>query len=85
MIISSKTNIVCSNKAAIGALVGGPVGAAIFNEIMMKGATKRPDGLLDPDPVQNALGWLILMGIGLASAVGMALYNRWIQKDKTPT
>lgn len=74
-----------SLPTAIGALVGGPVGAAIFNEIMMKGATKRPDGLLDPDPVQNALGWLILMGIGLASAVGMALYNRWIQKDKTPT
>jgi dipeptide/tripeptide permease len=71
-----------SLPTAIGALVGGPVGAAIFNEIMMKGATKRADGLLDPDPVQNALGWIILMGIGLASAVGMALYNHWIQKGK---
>ena len=53
---------------AIGAMVGGPVGALIFNEIMAKGATKRPDGLLELVPANNMLGWVILMAIGFASA-----------------
>jgi dipeptide/tripeptide permease len=68
---------------AIGSLFGGPVGAFIFNDIMAKGATKRPDGLLDLDPTQNALGWMILMAIGLASAFSMWLFNRWLEKQKT--
>jgi dipeptide/tripeptide permease len=67
---------------AIGSLFGGPVGAFIFNDIMAKGATKRPDGLLDLDPTQNALGWVILMAIGLASALSMWLFNRWLEKQK---
>jgi dipeptide/tripeptide permease len=67
---------------AIGSLFGGPVGAFIFNDIMAKGATKRPDGLLDLDPTQNALGWIILMAIGLASALSMWLFNRWLEKQK---
>ncbi|OFV80276.1 MAG: hypothetical protein A2Y78_10740 [Acidobacteria bacterium RBG_13_68_16] len=67
---------------AIGSLFGGPVGAFIFNDIMAKGATKRPDGLLDLDPTQNALGWIILMVIGLASAFSMWLFNRWLEKQK---
>jgi hypothetical protein len=67
---------------AIGSLFGGPVGAFIFNDIMAKGATKRPDGLLDLDPTQNAIGWIILMAIGLASAFSMWLFNRWLEKQK---
>jgi dipeptide/tripeptide permease len=67
---------------AIGSLFGGPVGAFIFNDVMAKGATKRPDGLLDLDPTQNALGWMILIGIGLASALSMWLFNRWLEKQK---
>jgi POT family proton-dependent oligopeptide transporter len=67
---------------AIGSLFGGPVGAFIFNDIMAKGATKRPDGLLDLDPTQNALGWIVLMVIGLASALSMWLFNRWLEKQK---
>ncbi len=51
---------------AIGALAGGPVGAIIFNEIMAKGAVKRPDGLLELVPAKNMLGWVILMAIGFA-------------------
>ena len=66
---------------AIGALVGGPVGAYIFNDVMCRGAVKRPDGLLDLDPTANIQGWLILMGFGLASAAGLWTYNRWIQKN----
>ncbi len=67
---------------AIGSLFGGPVGAFIFNDIMARGATKRPDGLLDLDPTQNALGWVVLMAIGLASALSMWLFNRWLEKQK---
>jgi len=65
---------------AIGALVGGPTGAAIFNEIMARDAKVLDNGLLELDPVNNALGWTVLMGIGLASAVSMMLYNRWIER-----
>ncbi len=64
---------------AIGSLTGGPVGALIFNEIMAKGATTRPDGLLELDPASNALGWVILMAIGFLSAFAMWLFNRYLE------
>ena len=63
---------------AVGALTGGPVGALIFNEVMARNATIRPDGLLELKPAQNALGWLILMGIGFLSALALWLYHRWL-------
>ncbi len=66
---------------AIGALTGGPVGAIIFNDIMAKGATTRPDGLLELVPTQNALGWIILMAIGFVSALAMWLFNRWLERN----
>jgi dipeptide/tripeptide permease len=65
---------------AIGSLVGGPAGAAIFNEIMCHGAAKRPDGLLELDATWNALGWVVLLAIGLLSAGSMWQYNRWLQR-----
>ncbi|MBU8893028.1 MAG: MFS transporter [Bacteroidales bacterium] len=66
---------------AIGALIGGPAGAAILNEIMCKNSIMLENGLLELDPFWNSLGWIILMGIGIASAFFMWLYNRWIQKN----
>jgi proton-dependent oligopeptide transporter, POT family len=66
---------------AIGALVGGPAGAAILNEVMCKNSTMLDNGLLELDPFWNSIGWTILMGIGIASAFFMWLYNRWIQKN----
>ncbi len=69
---------------AIGALTGGPVGALIFNEIMCKNATKQPDGLLALDTTQAAMGWGLLMGVGLVSAAFMGMYNRWITKSEQP-
>ncbi len=65
---------------AFGSLAGGPVGALIFNEIMARGAARRPDGLLDLVPVMNAVGWIILMAVGLVSALSMWLFNRWLEK-----
>jgi len=64
---------------AIGSLAGGPVGALIFNKIMCRGAVKLDNGLLALDPSWNARGWLLLVAIGFASAVGMWLYNRWLK------
>jgi dipeptide/tripeptide permease len=66
---------------AIGSFTGGPVGAYIFNDIMAKGATTRPDGLLELVPAQNALGWIILMSVGFVSALAMWLFNRWLERQ----
>ncbi|HEY3353138.1 MAG TPA: MFS transporter [Polyangia bacterium] len=68
---------------ALGALIGGPVGAAIFNEVMCKGATKLPSGLLELDRGSAARGWIILMLIGLVSAAGVWVYHRWLEKQKS--
>lgn len=64
---------------AIGAIVGGPVGALIFNDIMCKNATELDNGLLELDPQWNITGWLVMMGIGFVSAFMMWLYNRWLK------
>jgi dipeptide/tripeptide permease len=69
-----------SLPVAIGALVGGPACAWLFNEVMAKNATTRPDGLLDLDPYWSSVGWLVLTGVGFASAAAMWLYNRWLEK-----
>ncbi len=66
---------------AIGSLVGGPVGAAIFNELMCHGSVKGADGLLVLDPTYNMLGWVVLLLFGLGSAWGLWTYNRWIEKN----
>jgi len=68
---------------AIGSLIGGPAGAAIFNEIMCKNSTVLENGLLQLDPLWNTMGWVVLMAIGLVSALSMWLYNRWLQKQTT--
>jgi dipeptide/tripeptide permease len=73
-----------SLPVAVGALAGGPVGAFIFNEIMARGATTRPDGLLELRPGQNALGWLILTAIGLLSALALRLFDRWLERHPAP-
>jgi dipeptide/tripeptide permease len=64
---------------ALGSMVGGPVGALIFNKIMARGATTRPDGLLELVQANNALGWLVLLAIGLVSAAALWQFNRWVE------
>jgi dipeptide/tripeptide permease len=66
---------------ALGAMLGGPVGAYIFNDVMAKGATTKADGLLELVPANNAEGWLILMGIGFASAASLWLFNLWLERQ----
>ena len=67
---------------AIGSLTGGPVGAWIFNDVMAKGATTRPDGLLELNRAAATRGWLLLMAIGFLSAVSMWAFNRWVEKQE---
>jgi dipeptide/tripeptide permease len=67
---------------AFGAILSGPAGAYIFNDVMAKGATVKPDGLLELVPANNAAGWLILMAIGLISAASLWLFNRWLEKQQ---
>jgi len=67
---------------ALGALISGFAGAFLFNEIMAKGATIRPDGLLELVPANNALGWAILTAIGLLSAGSLWLFNRWLERQR---
>ena len=66
---------------AIGALIGGPAGAFIFNEIMCKDSIKLETGLVKLNPFWNSAGWIILMSIGLLSAFFMWLYNRWLKQN----
>jgi dipeptide/tripeptide permease len=67
---------------ALGSLLGGPLGAVIFNEVMSRGASRRPDGLLELVPSQNLYGWFILMAIGLVSALSMWLFNQWLESQE---
>ncbi|MGC4115917.1 MAG: MFS transporter [Myxococcales bacterium] len=66
---------------AIGSLIGGPVGAWIFNGVMCRDAKKLENGLLDLDPSAATQGWLLLMGIGILSALSMWLYNVWLERQ----
>lgn len=67
---------------AIGALVGGPAGAYLFDEVMARGSSKRPDGLLELDPTYNTIGWVLLTAVGLLSAFSLWLFNRHVERQK---
>ena len=70
---------------ALGSLVGGPVGALIFNEIMCRNSRVLDSGLLELDPAAAAQGWLTLTVIGFASAASMWAYNRWLAHHPVAT
>lgn len=67
---------------AIGSIIGGPAGAWLFHAVMCKGATRLDNGLLQLDPHQATLGWVILATFGFASAFSMFLYHRWLQRQQ---
>jgi dipeptide/tripeptide permease len=66
---------------ALGAIISGRLGPWIFNDVMCHHARKLPDGLLELDPASATHGWLILTGIGLASALSMFLFNVWLERQ----
>ena len=70
---------------ALGSLAGGPVGAYLFHDLICRGATKDESGLLVLDRTNATMGWLVLMGIGFASAAGLWLYHRWVTASPAST
>lgn len=65
---------------AIGSLIGGPVGAALFHEVICHDARTLDNGLLALDPFWSSVGWMLLVVIGLITALGLWLYNRWLER-----
>ena len=76
---------------AIGSLVGGPVGAVIFNDVMARhareisvvGADGVPGKLLELEPLCAAQGWALLMAVGFASVLAMWWFHRLVEREAT--
>ena len=66
---------------ALGSLIGGPACALLFRQVMCRNAVPRADGLLEVDPFWASAGWLVLLGVGLASGAAMWLFNRWLRRS----
>jgi len=58
---------------ALASIVGGPIGGSMFEKYI---ATPQKNGL----PVNTVPMWLIITGIGLASIIGLAIYDRLMGK-----
>ena len=58
---------------ALASIVGGPIGGSMFEKYI---ATPQKNGL----PVNTVPMWLIITGVGLASMIGLAIYDRLIGK-----
>jgi dipeptide/tripeptide permease len=54
---------------ALASIIGGPIGGSMFEKYI---ATPQKNGL----PVNTIPMWLIITGIGLASMIGLAIYDR---------
>ncbi len=67
---------------ALGSLLGGPVGAYLFHDLICRGATKDEQGLLVLDRGNATAGWLVLTAVGFASAAGLWLYDRWMSRGR---
>jgi len=60
---------------ALASIVGGPIGGRLFERYIN---TPLKEGL----PVDTVTMWLIIVGIGVLSIVGLAVYDRLIVKGK---
>ncbi|MBN2495537.1 MAG: MFS transporter [Deltaproteobacteria bacterium] len=70
-----------SVSAQLGAELGQPLAAAATAGPLHHAALQGPLGLLELESGQNALGWTVLMAIGLGSAVLMLAYNIWLKRQ----
>jgi predicted MFS family arabinose efflux permease len=60
---------------ALASIVGGPVGGRLFERYI-----NTP--LQEGRPVDTVTMWLIIVGIGVGSIVGLAVYDRVVVKGK---
>jgi len=59
---------------ALASMVGGPIGGNLFERYVSEPqAAGRP--------VETLPMWLIIVGIGLASIVGLAIFNAWVKRE----
>jgi len=58
---------------AVASIIGGPIGGSMFEKYI---STPQKNGL----PVNTVPMWLIITGIGLASMIGLAIYDRFMGK-----
>ncbi len=62
---------------ALASIVGGPIGGRLFERCI---ATPLKEGR----PVDTVTMWLIIVGIGVGSIVGLWIYDRVVVKDRKP-
>jgi len=60
---------------ALASIVGGPIGGRLFERYI---STPLKEGL----PVDTVTMWLIIVGIGVLSIVGLGIYDRLVVKGK---
>jgi POT family proton-dependent oligopeptide transporter len=60
---------------ALASMVGGPIGGRLFERYIN---TPLKEGL----PVDTVTMWLIIVGIGVLSIVGLGIYDRLVVKDR---
>jgi len=60
---------------AIGSLFGGPLGGRLFERFISEPAKAG-------EPVNTVAMWLIITGIGVASMLGLAVYDRLLVKSR---
>jgi hypothetical protein len=65
--------------SALGSLTGGPVGAYLFHNLICRGAKRDSLGLLVLERGSATVGWIAFMSVGLLSAAGLWLYDRWVR------
>jgi len=58
---------------AFASMIGGPIGGRLFERYVS-------DPKAAGQPVETAAMWLIIVGIGVASIVGLAIFNAWIKR-----
>jgi dipeptide/tripeptide permease len=58
---------------ALASMIGGPIGGRLFERYVSE---PQAAGL----PAETLPMWLIIVGIGVASIVGLAIFNAWIKR-----
>ncbi len=67
--------------SSLGGALGQPFASALALGPMHQAGLQGPLGLLELDAGANAQGWILLMAIGLGSAVLMWTYNIWLKRQ----
>jgi len=59
---------------ALASMVGGPIGGNLFERYVSQPVAAGR-------PAETLPMWLIIVGIGVASIVGLAVYDAWVKRE----